>query len=185
MRPTSVCAPVANTTARPVPAATVVALKRRLFRSASGVVSSSTTSARFEIGSDSPVSAASSTRRSTVEMSRASAGTRCPALTSMMSPGTTVCASMSRSCPVRTTDARGVSSSSSASMARRARHSVRKPMSVLMTRTAAIAAASSRSPRIRETTAATMRRTTTTPVSWSRRMASAEMGGGGDTRFGP
>ncbi len=36
MRPTSVCAPVAITTARPVPAATVVLLKTRLRRSASG-----------------------------------------------------------------------------------------------------------------------------------------------------
>ena len=49
------------------------------------------TSARLEIGSDSPVSAASETRRSMVDTSRASAGTRCPAVTSMTSPGTSVC----------------------------------------------------------------------------------------------
>ena len=142
-------------------------------------------SAAFDTGRDSPVSAASLTRRSVVVSNRASAGTACPAMTSMTSPGTSRAASTTCRWPSRTTDARGTSSCRNASMARRARHSVRNPIAVLMASTAAIAAASTTSPIASEMIAAANNSTTTTLASWSRRISSADTGGGGVSWFGP
>ena len=82
-------APVPVTTARPIPAITAALLNTMLARSASGCrVIQHDVFGSSRPGSDSPVSAASITRRSVARISRASAGTRRPAEISMRSPGT-------------------------------------------------------------------------------------------------
>ena len=103
MRPISVDAPVSVTTASAVPADRRRALvdhvraigeRRSFFELLVGAL---------RHGSDSPVSAASSVRKSVASISRASAGTRRPMSSWMMSPGTIVAASTLRSCPDRMT----------------------------------------------------------------------------------
>ena len=165
IRPSSVAGPVAVTTASAVPPDTVVPLYAMVDRSASGVSAGRSRSPRFETGRDSPVSAASSVRRSVASTRRTSAGTRCPASRRTRSPGTSVAASTVCRCPSRVTTARLTSNCSSASIARRARHSVANPMSVLMASTAPIASVSARSPSASDTAAAATSNSTTTLFS--------------------
>ena len=79
IRPISVSAPVAVTTKRPRPRATVVPASTQVRRSAGGASAGSGGSARLLRGTDSPVSADSSICRSVASSSRPSAGTRSPA----------------------------------------------------------------------------------------------------------
>ena len=72
-RPASVADPVATTTAYPAPASTVVPLKSMQLRSAIGGAGGGL--GRFSTGTDSPVNVDSSTSKSIVDKSRASAGT--------------------------------------------------------------------------------------------------------------
>ena len=79
--PRRVCRPTATTTARPVP--TTTSLPSSTMRS-----DSLRRSAPWATGSDSPVSAASSTSSLMASISRASAATRSPGPSNRMSPGT-------------------------------------------------------------------------------------------------
>ena len=72
-------------------------------RSPSAASSPTSASARFSTGTDSPVSADSSHLRLADWMRRASAGTKSPASSSSMSPGTTAEASITVSWPSRST----------------------------------------------------------------------------------
>jgi hypothetical protein len=107
MRPISVDMPVATTTARPQPAATLVPRKSMSRRSPRGTSSAASGAACLSTGSDSPVSPASTTRSAAASSTRASAGTKSPASSSSTSPGTTSAAGTSREAPPRRTRARG------------------------------------------------------------------------------
>ena len=90
MRPISVRAPVSTTTATAEPYEIVVPEKTMLSRDWISAAPSTTSSASFIVGSDSPVRMAWSAR-SVVEVSsssRTSAGARQPTLSRTMSPGT-------------------------------------------------------------------------------------------------
>ena len=117
MRPTSVSMPVAVTTQSARPLVMTVDEITILLRSPSTVPSGSTASACLSTGTDSPVMADSSAFRLALSRMRASAGTRSPASSTMMSPGTRKAVS-SRTCsPPRTTLARGADIFCSASRA--------------------------------------------------------------------
>ena len=79
-----VSSPTAKTTAVAFPTMTSLPSSRTLAASLGS-------SAAFATGSDSPVSAASSTSSESEPMSRASTGTRSPGPRTMTSPGTTSC----------------------------------------------------------------------------------------------
>jgi hypothetical protein len=161
MRPSSVRVPVATTTASPVPLATVVPRYAMLARSATSVSTGSGATC-LSAGIDSPVKGASSVLRSMASSSRTSAGTRLPASSRTMSPATRVSAATASSRPLRFTSACEASSCSSASIARRARHSVVNPSTALITSTVAMAAASSRSPMRSDRAVAAISSPTTT-----------------------
>ncbi len=123
MRPSSVRIPVATTTPSPRPAATCVpeyAMHRRSPRARS---SRSTGSVILSIGSDSPVSVASSMRRLATSTSRRSAGTTDPASRCTMSPGTSSPTGIDVIRPSRVTRADGTAIRRSAAMACSARYS--------------------------------------------------------------
>ncbi len=147
IRPTSVSAPVLVITAWPSPPTMVVPMYTMFWRSASGVSSGRTSTYVLLTGSDSPVSGASSMRRSAARTRRPSPGTDRPASSSTMSPGTRSRAGKARKTPLRTTDTCATSREIRLSIARRARNSVRNPINVLTTSTAAMASASIRSPK--------------------------------------
>ena len=92
MCPTSVSMPVAVTAHRARPLVTTVADRTMLARSARGV-SAGTGAADLSTARDSPVMALSSALSPAHSKMRASAGTRSPASSRMMSPGTRVRAS--------------------------------------------------------------------------------------------
>ena len=93
--------------------------------------SAPTASTPLSTGIDSPVRAASSTRRSRAVTSRRSAGTLSPETIATTSPGTRSAASISRLRPPRTTVAWGDSRARIASSADSALPSWMKPMSAL------------------------------------------------------
>ena len=105
--PISVCIPVPVTTAVAVPYVTLHPENTILLRSPTPAFSSTTASASFSDGTDSPVKADSSLLRLTLFSSRASAGIKSPASRWIMSPGTSWEASMIFSSPSRRTLARG------------------------------------------------------------------------------
>ena len=105
MWPTSVDIPVAVTTNSPAPRVTDVFMKTMSVRSPSGVSSLVSVSTPFETGRLSPVSADSATSSVAAAVSRPSAGTRSPASTRTMSPGTSSSAASSASAPSRSTRA--------------------------------------------------------------------------------
>jgi hypothetical protein len=112
IRPNSVRGPVAETIARACPFTTSVPEYARPLRSASSAPG------HFSTGSDSPVSSDSSTMKSLTATSWASAGTRSPSASSSRSPRTTAAPAMRCATPSRTTVARGLDKSRSASSAR-------------------------------------------------------------------
>ncbi len=107
MRPNSLRGPVAVTSARPWPRT-------------SSVPENTLSPARLSTGSDSPVSSDSSAVRSVALISRASAGTRSPSARISRSPRTTSRPAMRLRSPSRSTIARGLERSRSASSARSA-----------------------------------------------------------------
>mmetsp|Transcript_41040 Transcript_41040/g.122536 ORF Transcript_41040/g.122536 Transcript_41040/m.122536 type:complete len:344 (+) Transcript_41040:1160-2191(+) len=139
--PISASSPVATTTPMPWPADTVVALKSMHLRSPRP--DASWTALRFlEIGTDSPVSIASSTCRLVTSITRMSAGMRSPDLTMTMSPGTSSSAGTVKRLPPRTTLADAESMALMASAAFSALPSWSRPMEMLMTTTARMSAIS-------------------------------------------
>src|SRR6056297_1030299 len=88
MRPTSLAAPMRQTTPSPLPSTMALPACTRVSRSPSGVSSSSFASASFGTASDSPVSMDSSACRLPPRSRRMSAGTESPASSSTTSPGT-------------------------------------------------------------------------------------------------
>ena len=140
MRPMSLRAPVAVTSARAWPATT---------RVPANTVPAVALSACLATGSDSPLSRDSSTRRSLDRISRASAGTRSPSASSMRSPTTSsVPATRCRS-PSRHTSARGLVMSCKASSTRSVRRSCTSVMPTMTARNASSTRASERSPSSR------------------------------------
>ena len=101
MSPNAVLTPVATTRAVAVPLTTEVPSSTIVACDSSPALNA------FSTGIDSPVSADSCTWRSFVSSSRASAGTRSPALSRITSPGTTEVRSTSANTPLRNTVAVG------------------------------------------------------------------------------
>ena len=95
--PNSVRLPVATTRTLPRPWLTVVPAYAMFVRSPIARVAPLRAAVIFSTGSDSPVSAASSTARSTASQTRPSAGTLSPAVSRTRSPGTSSRAGTSRS----------------------------------------------------------------------------------------
>jgi hypothetical protein len=123
MWPSSVRIPVATTTPRPRPAATCVPEYAMHSRSPSARSSRSTGSVCLSIGSDSPVSVASSMRRLASSTRRRSAGTTVPASRWTMSPGTSSATGTVVMRPSRVTRAEGTAMRRSAAIACSARYS--------------------------------------------------------------
>ena len=166
--PNSVSIPVATTTPRPRPLTTVVPEKTMLFRSARGVPAGSRPGA-LSTGTDSPVSAASSTWSDVASVSERSAGTRSPISRTTISPGTTAEASISFCTPSRMTTARWTSIFLSASMASPACHSWVYPRRAFKRTMMRMAAASCGSPTRNETTAAAIRMPMRMPLNCRRK----------------
>src|SRR3990167_2814248 len=154
--PISVATPVAVTTPRPRPRVIVDPADIRACRR-SIVPSSVGADAAFLTAIDSPVSRDSSHCRSALSPSWRSAGTRPPASSRTISPGTRSRASTSRGSPSRITDARGCSSLRSAAAAWPAVDSWGAPMIPLTRSTAPMNTASLMSPKASDTTAAASR----------------------------
>ncbi len=153
IRPSSVSAPVATTRPLAWPYTTRVPDQAMPLRSPSGA-SGSTASVVFSMGSDSPVSAASSTRRLRTSSRRRSAGTLSPEASSTISPGTSSPASTSTRLPSRRTVARADSSLRMLSSADAALPSWMKPITALTSTAAKITAVSTQWPSMAVTTEA-------------------------------
>jgi hypothetical protein len=185
IRPISVAAPVAVTTKRPSPRATVVPARTEVRRSAGGVSAVSGGSARLLRGRDSPVSVDSSTCSSVASTSRPSAATRSPALSAMTSPTTTSSAGRSRTWPSRRTRAVGASSARTAAAAWSARPSWIAPNTALAMTIARITPASSSSPIATEIAAAPTSSSTIEFPNWRATSASRDGRGSRRSRLGP
>ena len=144
IRPSSVSAPVATTTPVAVPATTSVPENVMFARSASSAPASSAT-VSLSTGTDSPVSADSSTARSRRRSSRRSAGTLSPASRTTTSPGTSSVESTVVRDPSRTTVAWVRVIAINADSAFSARSSWRNPTTTLTSTTAAMTPASTHS----------------------------------------
>ena len=134
-------------------------------RSASGVLSGSAYGS-LSTGSDSPVRADSSMRRSSSDTIRPSAGTRSPVSSVTRSPGTTSAASMSLTSPSRSTRACGLESLRRASSAASARYSCTTPMITLAMTIIRMTIASNTFPARTETTPAPASRYTIGLAIW-------------------
>ena len=163
--PNSLAWPVAVTRQSPLPCVTAVPPCTIDVRSASGV-STVTGATSFVTGSDSPVSADSSTSKDVVSNRRASAATRSPALTRRTSPGTILSAGISTSIPSRMTIADCVNACERASIARSATASCQNPNAPLTMRIEAIAIPSILSPIAMEMTAAATSNATSGSINW-------------------
>ena len=135
MRPNSVLRPVAKTTARPVPAATLVPMNTRLGMLIVASSSSMIGSAVLRTASDSPVRAMLLVDISYWRTRRASALMLSPSSSTIMSPGTRSAAATIVTSPSRTTLALAGTSFCSASVAFSARYSWKKPMVALSSTT--------------------------------------------------
>lgn len=155
MRPSSVCIPVAVTTARPWPPVHTVPLNTTSRASSSGPATSGA-SAERETGADSPVSVDRSTSRAPA-IRRASAQMLSPSATTSTSPGTNALAGTSWSRPSRQTCARAGRNAASASTAFSACTSWKNANAAFKTITAAIAIASEAVPLAQASTPATAR----------------------------
>ena len=145
MRPSSVCMPVAKTSASASPPMQVVPLKTRSRASRSGPALSANSAERYT-GCDSPVSVDMSTS-SAPSSRRASAETRSPSSITITSPGTSCTASTDGRRPSRSTVACCGRYPCSASTARSACRSWTNAKTALRTMTATIAIAERRHPR--------------------------------------
>ncbi len=144
MSPKRVERPVATTTPRAAPPRTLLPRKAQLLSWASGVVSGKAP-ARLSAGKLSPVSTASLMKRSFDSRITRSAGTRLPAESSTMSPGTISRTGNDVSAPSRSTTARGRTRDISASASFWARNSREKPTPTLAARIDRMIAASTHS----------------------------------------
>ena len=184
MRPSSVFAPVATTTACALPAASVVPRNRRERRSATGA-SSGAGSVDFSTATLSPVRADSSARTLAAVSRRRSAGTRSPAARRTMSPGTNSPASTCVSWPLRRTRATACPCLRRASSACRARHSVKNPTRAFTSRTTPMATASTVSPVATATPAAPISSSTIRLANCSRSIRQADLGFASGRALGP
>ena len=157
--PIWVCIPVAVTTIVAVPRVTEVFWKSMLVRSPRATSAEARTPASFGMGALSPVRAASWASRVAERRMRPSAGTRSPASSCTMSPGTTPVAGMRASAPSRTTRACGTCILARASTLARAVSSWRVPRPMLSTTSRATSTPVETSPmsRLTTTTATSMR----------------------------
>jgi len=136
MLPSSVSMPVADTTARPVPVATLVPANTMLGISVRpSSAARSTASALRRTGIDSPVSVELFVRSSNSSTRRPSAEIRSPSERSTRSPGTNSSANRRCSEPSRMTRAWAGSNFLRASVARSALYSCQKENTALMTMT--------------------------------------------------
>ena len=145
MAPTSVCMPVAVTTARPVPCAMAVPLNTMSSRSPSAAGADSVV-ASFSTASLSPVNDASSTRNDEASSKRASAPTASPSPSTSRSPGTSSALGTRSACPSRTTADVTAVMRASAATAFAALACWTKPSTPLSNTTIAITSASSGQP---------------------------------------
>ena len=129
--PNSVFSPVANTTARPVPEATLVPMNTRFGMLMVASSSSMMGSAVLRTESDSPVRAMLLVESSYCRTRRASALMLSPSSSTMTSPGTRSAAATMVTSPSRMTLAFDGTSFCSASVAFSARYSWKKPMVAL------------------------------------------------------
>jgi len=139
MRPSSLAAPVAVTTARPLPRTITVPEKTW----------DASPPQCFATANDSPVSSDSSTSSPFASTRRASAGTRSPSCSASRSPRTTSRPGMRCSTPSRITSARGLERSRSLSSVRSVRRSWITVIAITTTIDAASTSASVRSPSTR------------------------------------
>ena len=152
--PISVRDPVSVTINVAVPRVTEVFWKRTEDRSPSAASGSVSGSLSLATGALSPVNALSATSREALVAMRPSAGTRSPASTITMSPGTSASAEISMTDPCRRTRADGVCNEDRAATLSRALSSCRAPMLTLRVTRKATSTAVSVWP-IRKDTAAT------------------------------
>ena len=124
----------------------------------------------FSTDSDSPVRAASWTRRLTLSIRRASAGTALPVSSTMTSPGTSSRAESSSNLPSRRTRTTGTAICLREAIARSARYSEANPSTPNRTTIAPMAAVSIPLPSSADTTAATIRIRTIVCVNCSSSM---------------
>ena len=164
--PNSVRIPVATTTPRPVPRVMAVPLYTMLSRS-STTVSLASRSVCLCTGNDSPVRVDSLALSFWAWTRRRSAGTRSPASKKTISPGTSSSEAACFTLPPRSSTHVTCAYRRSASMERIARHSVRKPIVVLITITINIATASAISENSMAKTLAPSSNTITMLLNWS------------------
>jgi hypothetical protein len=158
IRPSSVCIPVAVTTIVAVPRVTDVFWKSMSVRSPSATSGVDSVAAAFGTGALSPVNAASCTSRVAERTIRPSAGTRSPASTWTMSPGTRSTAGARLIDPSRSTRVCGTCRRDRASTLARADSSCRAPSTTLraMSRPTMSAVDTSPMRRLTATTATNM-----------------------------
>ncbi len=142
-------------------------------------------SSSLSTGTDSPVSAASLTRRLGLSTSRASAATMSPASRTITSPGTSSVAATASSTPSRTTRAFGAVIVRSAAIACSARYSCANPISALSTTMAPITTASVGSPIATMIPAATSSTTIIVLANCVRNSRHAGSVGSSSSSFGP
>ncbi len=140
------------------------------FRSARGIWSSVITFACFSTETDSPVSAASSALSWALSMRRMSAGTRDPASSITISPGTSSNAATLVTFPSRRTVAALAAIFLRASIAFSALYSWTKPIMALIIMIAMITKVSAGSPIIPAIMAAPIRTRIMKSLNWSRSM---------------
>jgi hypothetical protein len=183
MRPSWVCIPVANTTARASPAVHVSPLKTRSDASRNAPSPKPVPGARAT-GTDSPVSVDVSTSRLPCRR-RASAETRSPSARTRMSPGTSSAAAMTRIRSPLTTVARGGRNLLKSSTARSACCSCTNANTALSTITATIAPATASEPVTADSPAANHNNSANGCVSWLRRSRGHDRPRRRDSSFRP
>jgi hypothetical protein len=140
---------------------------------------------RFSTGNDSPVSAASLSRKSFASSTTASAGTRLPAASSTTSPGTISAAAMRRARPSRTTSAVRASRRRSALTAVPARYSWAKPSAAEPATMARMMSASNQLRSTAETAAPNTSTSTSGLANWRAASASGANRGSSSTVLAP
>ncbi|CAB4815822.1 unannotated protein [freshwater metagenome] len=185
-RPIWVSIPVPVATNSPRPRVIALFMNTMPLRSPSGTDSSVGPPTALTTGVLSPVRADSAASRFAVEISRPSAGTRSPASSSTMSPGTTSRDSTYSSEPSRRTRAREVIEFRSASTDFSARCSCMKPITTLRTTTVRTIAGVLSSPDTSQaTTAAVMRSRMSLSVKPASRRRHAGTPAAATSSFGP
>ena len=188
MRPTWVSMPVAVTTQVARPLVMTVEEMTMLDWSPTSVSSASTAPDSLDTGTDSPVMADSSTFRLAQCKMRPSAGTKSPASSRMMSPGTSWAVSRRRVWPSRTTLARGADICSKASRALWALFSwVMEITAFTTTMRRMITASIQSSPWVEMRERAAAKRSTTImgSLSWRRKRRMRGVGFGFSSWLGP